>query len=272
MKKTSIFITLLIIIGLFVGGWYGKQHFDNYNNLKNRINNLNKQNRQNTKALTDSVNKYKNEAGEYLIENTSLALTIDNLKLQNKELYNEYKGVKGQVDYLTRINLRISERNKILNKRIKRVSDSLVNIKWATMFGSVDSNFALDIIGDFNFKSDTLLKEFDLLMNESNIGYDLYLKLITGIEYDKSEDLYKLFVKNKYKNIKIDLIGNINPDLLYVNKTTNTGENLKDEIKNRYGLGIFTGPGFSFDMGNKVFVQNFTWNVGVGLYFSIYKF
>lgn len=244
---------------------------------------------QNIKALTGQIQTWKNKYDEIVFVKASLSLEYNELKLVNSDLAERIKDSENKVitlnklylqyfknyedaliDYvslskiyeLEKLNIKDTIFSKFLNQKYP-----MYNIDWC-LTNKSEENINFDINGQtfFNARIDTIKKankEDSIKITMFNPctklkSMSLNIKLYSGVEYDKTEKVYKSVVYCKDPNIKFNIDGYIDQKLFYPEQK-------------RFHIGPYIGIGIGIPFASeKIQIPNL--NFGIGITYSIFSF
>lgn len=240
---------------------------------------------QNIAAYKDSLHKERNKVGEWQYKHAVLASTNKTLEEQNSELAAEVEKQKGKVIYLSKINVQLNQTiDSLMNTPDNPGSITVnpnddgsqdVNWKYAKDYGDGNSRY-MEGTAKIVFRNDTSITKTYISPNGDTIKLKIPLidedsvlvsipidkmnvKLVTGLERDKKDDVLRIFVRSEYPGFNVT---NIEGAIIDPQKD----ELIKSYFPNkRWVIGPVIGGGFDGDLKPTIFV-------GAGITFKLISF
>jgi uncharacterized small protein (DUF1192 family) len=214
------------------------------------VNSLKSENLNLSQSYTDSVTVYKNKAGEEYKEKQLAILSVDELKKENSELYQEIKSLKETPVVVSKVETVFKvDTVKLETTHTIIETDSIPDHQYNWSFNHPDNYYALSgkslISGDFNTFSSTL----DNLTVNSKITLDVI---------DNDENL-SVIVKSDNPYVDISDINSVVID------PTKSKTLKKYFPQKKWGLGPSVGVGVDKNL-------HFTPYIGVSINYSIISF
>lgn len=208
--------------------------------------------KQNQKALTDTIQIFRNKNNEKEYRISLFETNAKNLKYLNDSLYLEVKKIKvGKPEFITKIKVVYIDTNKL---KSNNTYTNLFNNKHQLNWSFIDEESEFDGYTRFkiNFLNDSNNK-YSIVTDSSFLTKRLLkLSITTGIIKEK-DGTRRIFVTPLNKNVNVvDIKGAILEEKYYTRK------------KSILSLGVQVGYGVSF--GNQIQTGPF---IGIGLQYNI---
>lgn len=241
----------------------------------------------NTIAMGDSVKVEKNKNGQYQSEINGYVSTIKNLKIYNKQLYDEVLTQKGKVVSLnhsvislvqdtTELRKQLSKYKTILSEPIE-LNDSTYSISWVLSYDWDENNFDVfggnTIVGiktkstkkDILFGTDKLV--FNELFSLTHIKSEItkresQIELIFGQRIE--DDKLRIFVKSNYPGLTTKSLSGVLIDPQNNNYLPDIIGKKRKLFPNTWTVGI--GPSVGYNLTNNSPYVGFGVNISYNLY------
>ena len=254
-------ILLLFLIILFI--IFSFKNCNKENNIS--INDIIDIYEQNIEALQDSIYIYKTKNKNLLYEKSILIIQKQNLKKYNQKLYNEIKYLKNNPIIITKQEIKIIRDTVYIFPQIDSsniVFENnilLIPFKWKDSVYYGNKNYRI-LEGKYIIEIDTNMniKTKDFIINKDEIG----ISFITGIAETK-DDRVKIFIKSEFPGFKVTSIEGALFD------PRNSKIIKKFFPQKRWGLSIYSGYGFYFDIQKMKFGRAL--QIGIGINYNIIK-
>lgn len=219
--------------------------------------------KQNERALQNELIKTKDLLGNEVNQKAIFQTSLNELKLFNRELYDEVKKMKGEVLDLSKITASFKDTiPKLIKSSVSALKDTTNNVYKYTMEWEYSDSIGslkqyLFGISKLNIDMKTMeARNHNVTLKERNFNLDL----IVG--HERRDGYINVFVKPKYPTPGLNLNA--------------TGAIIEDNapIYNKKKWHI--GPQFNIGVGGPInkfqLYSTFNWQVGIGLTYSILSF
>lgn len=253
--------TIVVIVGVIILLLYLNQ-CSSTKNLKKEIKRQEQVYKQNMAALNDTIQVYKNKAGQTSYSKPIADMSPDDIKKYFPELYERLKSELGEVKVIWKTVIEYRDTGSVKNAVIKIDKD-----KYSLNYDYISED------GSLRIKSNNTFYAWPVLINSETNEYSVETKsgvstisdmslsmgFSTGIKEEGG--LYKIFITPDNKNVVVTEIQGADVSNL-INPTTPSSD------KKRFSVGPYVGFGVCFK-DNAYYIGP---GVGVSLQYSLIRF
>lgn len=254
--KTIFVIAFFILAALFLN------QCDSTKKWKIKYNNNKQQNAQNIKALTDSITKEVNKAGQASFGKALASMSKEQLEQTFPDLYAKLKDETGEVKIITNTVIRYIDTGSVKNVIAKLDKETF---KLDSKYYSKDSSVFIDAFSTFTAKIDSTKQQKPAIIISKGITNYKTISFTTGFTtgIKEKDGVYNIFLTPDSKNVTVLELKGADVSNLFIKDEEAIGKSKK------FSVGPYLGYGAVLGSGNNMYHGI---SVGVAIQYSLFKF